>query len=116
MTTKVTYVKLFNPQLLTTTAQLIYQLQTVPASLEFRGGRVRIVNVTGSAISFTLFAVPNGVSGLPNSTIFAANVPVASGLFFDIDVPVLSIGDALWAQCNTASAAVIQFMNGVLIQ
>src|ERR1700722_7330513 len=108
MTTRVTYQKLFNPQLLGTSASLIYQLAATPASLELRGARLRFVNITGSAVTFTVYAVPNGTSVNANNS-FATNVSVPAGSFFDIDVPVISFGDALWALSNTASAVVIQF-------
>lgn len=115
MTTRVIYQKLFNPQLLGTTAALIYQLAATPASLELRGARLRFVNITGAAVTFTVYAVPNGNTVNANNS-FATNVSVAAGSFFDIDVPVLGFGDALWALSGTASAMVLQFMNGTLIQ
>jgi hypothetical protein len=116
MTTTVKYVKLFNPQLLGTAAQLIYQLALTPASLQLRGARIRFTNTSGSAVAFDAYAVPNGVSGAANNNAFALNVSVAAGAFFDIDVPILSIGDAIWANAAVASVMNVQIMNGVLIQ
>lgn len=115
MTTRVIYQKLFNPQLVGTTAQLIYQLASQPQSLELRGARLRFVNTGGSTITFTAYAVPNG-STPQTVNEFAANIPITTGQFFDIDTPVLSIGDAIWALASTGGVMVCQFMNGVLIQ
>jgi hypothetical protein len=115
MTTRVIYQKIFNPQLLGASAQLIYQLAATPASLELRGARIRFINTSGTTANFTAYAVPNGTTPMSNNQ-FAANVPVAAGLFFDIDVPILSFGDAIWASCATGSVMVCQFMNGILVQ
>lgn len=115
MTTRVIYQKLFNPQLMGTAPQLIYQLASSPQSLELRGARLRFVNTSGSTITFTAYAVPNG-STPQTINEFAANISILTGQFYDIDVPVLSIGDAIWAQSNTGSVCVCQFLNGLLIQ
>ena len=115
MTTRVTYSKLFNPQLLGTAAQLIYQLAAQPASLELRGARIRFVNISGSSVTFNAYAVPNGNS-VAAVNAFALNISVPAGTFYDIDIPTLSIGDAIWASCSVASAMNVQMLNGVLIQ
>ena len=115
MTTRVTYSKLFNPQLLGTTAQLIYQLASSPASLELRGARIRFVNITGASATFDAYAVPNGTSVAPVNA-FALNIAVPAGSFYDIDVPTLSIGDAIWASSSVASGMNVQMLNGVLLQ
>ena len=108
-----TYVRLFAPQFLAAGAPQIYQVPASPASTLLRNGRVRMVNtLTTGAVAVSLFAA-NGTSSGAATTLVSAQ-GIAPNTAMEVDLPLMSAGDTLYAGATSASAVTILSMNGVL--
>jgi hypothetical protein len=63
---------------------------------------------TPVTITINVYAVPNGQAAGQNSLIYS-QVPITPGDTYIVDTErmILDAGDAIWAECDTAGAAVM---------
>lgn len=109
----ISYVKLFQPTLLTTSDATIYTVPTVPATSLLRNARVRLTNFTTTATTGRVHAVPNGGSiGTTNAFFYEVTIPAND--YVDVDVPIMAAGDTIQARAGTASSVNIQATAGGL--
>lgn len=108
------FVKLFQPTALGTTAVSIYAVPAAPATTLLRNGRVRLNNEATSAQAVSLYAVPAGSTTATTTNSFLPSVSIAANASLEVDVPQLGAGDAIYAVCGVAAAVNIQSMDGVL--
>lgn len=107
----ISYQKFFEPQTLTVSAAVIYQVPVSPASNLFRGGRVRLTNSTALPKTARLHAVPaGGAVADVNAFFFDQTVPAFG--YVDVDVPILAAGDAIQALASVTPGVGIQAMTG----
>ena len=106
----ITYQKLFEPLALTGAPVTIFTV-IGPSTTLLRGGRVRVVNTTGTPATVTIYAVPLAGSGGTTNVAASAKV-VGANDFMDIDLPIMKLGDFLQAFSGTASALTLQPMAG----
>ncbi len=106
----ITYTKLFEPTLISTSATEYYE---VPAGNTLRAGRVRITNVTGTAATVSINAIPAAGSNADSNAVVKA-YSIAANDFKDFDLPIMKAGDTLEALAGTASALTIHAIDGVL--
>lgn len=109
----ISYAKFFAPTILGTSAGTLYTVPLTPAATLFRGGRIRLSNITGSPASATLYAVPNGGSASTTNA-FVSSVTVPANGYIDTDVPIMAAGDFIQGLAGTASAINAQAIFGGL--
>lgn len=110
----ITYKKQFQPVQLGTSIATIFTNDTTPTNVLLRGARIRLTNVTGSAVSAQLNVVPNAGAASATNQITSTNFSVAANGWQDIDLPVMAAGDFLQGLAGTASAISVHFINGGL--
>lgn len=110
----VTYKKFFEPVQLGTSLATLFTVDSLPATVLLRGGRVRITNTTGAAVAAELDAVPSGGSASATTQIVPTNFTVGANSWIDVDLPVMKAGDFLQGKAGSASAISVQFMGGGL--
>lgn len=110
----ITYKKQFQPVQLGTGLATIFTNDTTPTNVLLRGARIRLTNVTGTAVSVQLNAVPNGGSAAAANQITSTNFSVGANNFQDIDLPVMAAGDFLQGLAGVANAISVHFINGGL--
>lgn len=107
------FLKLFEPTLLVTSAAAIYNVPASPVTTLLRNGRVRLSNQATTAIGVGLYAVPaSGATSATNN--FLPAVSIAPNAAIEVDVPQLAAGDAIWGYATVSSSVNIQAMDGVL--
>lgn len=89
---------------------------TVPSSpltTLLRGGRIRLVNTTGAAVTATLYAVPSaGTAAAGNAFISAKSI--AANDYLDVDVPIMPAGATLQALASAATSITAHMVGGGL--
>lgn len=108
------FIKLFPPTQLGTSAASIYNVPAAPATTLLRNGRVRLTNEATSAAACSLYAVPAGTTTATTTNAFLPGVSIAPNQSLEVDVPQLRAGDAIYAVCGVAAAVNAQAMDGVL--
>lgn len=107
----ITYQKIFEPTVLTTSAVTIFTVPATPATTLFRGGRVRFTNTNTVAVSVTAYAVPlAGSASAGNAITNAQSIP--PNISVDIDVPLMKAGDFFQALAGTATSITIHCIAG----
>jgi hypothetical protein len=109
----ISFVPLFSPTVLTTSAAIIYTVPTTPSTNLLRGGRIRATNTTGTAATITLYAVPNaGTAAAGNAFMSVYTVPAND--YVDTDVPLLPVGASIQGLASTGTAITMTAINGAL--
>lgn len=108
------FVKLFAPVALGTTAVAIYTVPAAPTTTLLRNGRLRLSNQATTASAATLYAVPSGSTTATTTNSFLPAVSISPNASLEVDVPQLAAGDAIYALCGVANAVNAQAMDGVL--
>ena len=108
------FVKLFQPTELATSAASIYAVPSAPTTTLLRNGRLRLSNEATTAAAVSLYAVPSGTTTATTTNSFLPSVSIAPNNSLEVDVPQLSAGDAIYAVCGVANAVNAQAMDGVL--
>ena len=89
---------------------------TVPSSpltTLLRGGRIRLVNTTGAAVTATLYAVPSaGTAAAGNAFVSAKSI--AANDYLDVDVPIMPAGATLQALASSATSITAHMVGGGL--
>jgi len=89
---------------------------TVPSSpltTLLRGGRIRLVNTTGAAVTATLYAVPSaGTAAAGNAFVSAKSI--AANDYLDVDVPIMPAGATLQALASAATSITAHMVGGGL--
>ena len=109
-----TFIKLFQPVALGTTAVSIYAVPAAPTTTLLRNGRLRLSNEATSAAAVSLYAVPSGTTTATTTNSFLPSVSIAANAALEVDVPQLAAGDAIYAVCGVVNAVNAQAMDGVL--
>jgi len=108
------FVKLFQPTALATTAASIYQVPAAPATTLLRNGRVRLSNEASTSVSVSLYAVPAGATTATTTNSFLPAVSIAPNAALEVDVPQLGAGDSIYAVAGVVASINAQAMDGVL--
>lgn len=108
------FVKLFQPTALGTSAASIYQVPTAPNTSLLRNGRLRLTNNATSAQAVSLYAVPSGATTATTTNAFLPAVSIAANQALEVDVPQLAAGDSIYAVCGVVATVNAQAMDGVL--
>lgn len=108
------FVKLFQPVALATSAAAIYTVPASPTTTLLRNGRVRLTNEATSAVAASLYAVPSGATTATTTNAFLPGVSIGANSSLEVDVPQLAAGDAIYAVCGVANSVNAQAMDGVL--
>ena len=108
-----TFVKLFQPALLATSAAAIYTVPSAPTTMLLRNGRVRLTNNATTAVAATLYAVP-AAGAASNTNTFFPYRSIAPQDYIDVDVPQMAAGDAIHGLASAATSIAISAMDGVL--
>lgn len=86
--------QLFTPQVLPTSAAVLYTVPATPATTVLKNGRVRLTNTTAGAIAVTLHsAAAADATAAGNAFLFG--VSIAAGVSLDVDLPTMRAGDTL---------------------
>ena len=108
-----TFIRLFAPTVLTTSAATLYTCPASPVTSVLKNGRVRFTNTTAGAISVTAYAVPvAGSAAAGNCFLNAESISPNSHL--DVDIPTLSTGDFLQALASANTSITATEVGGVL--
>jgi hypothetical protein len=110
----ITYQKFFQPVQLGTALATIYTAPSQPVGVLLRGGRVRLTNTTGSAVSAQLNAVPAGGTAGAGNQLVPTNYTVPANGWIDIDLPIMAAGDILQGLAGVANAITVHAMAGGL--
>jgi hypothetical protein len=109
----IAYSKFFAPTVLGLAAATLATVPAQPTTTLLRGGRIRLVNTTGTAATATLYAVPvGGAAGAGN--IFVPAKTIAANDYLDVDVPIMAAGDFIQGLAGTASAITAHMIAGSL--
>lgn len=109
----ITYRKIFEPVQLGTALATIFTVDiALPAGSFLRGGRVRLVNTSGTAVAVELDAVPSGGSAGVSNMLFPTSKTVPASDYVDVDLPTMKPGDFLQGKAGTASVITVHFMAG----
>lgn len=107
----ISYSKLFEPAVLTTSAATLFIVATTPTTNLLRGGRVRFTNTTASAVAVTAYAVPlSGSAANGNSFLVAKSI--GANDYLDVDLPAMKAGDFLQALASAATSVTAHFIAG----
>lgn len=109
----ITFLQLFAPTQVASTADTIYTVPSTPATTILRNARVRFSNTTASAVTIKAWAVPNGGSAV-DSTVSLPVTSIAANAYLDVDIPVLSAGGTFRAQAGAASSVTVANLDGFL--
>lgn len=109
----ITYSSFFAPTVLGTSAGTLLTVPTSPAGSLLRGGRVRLTNTTGAAVTVTLYAVPAaGTAAAANA--FVSGKSINANDFLDVDVPIMPAGAILEGLASAATAITAHMISGGL--
>lgn len=107
----ISYTNFMAPTVLGLAAATLVTVPSTPASTLLRGGRIRLTNTTGSAVSVTLYSVPSGGSaGVGNAFLSAKSV--AASDYLDVDVPIMPAGSLIQGLAGTATAITAHMLSG----
>lgn len=109
----ITYLAFFAPVQLAAAAGVLYTVPASPAATLLRGGRIRLTNVTGGAVTVTLYAVPNAGTPLAANAFVSAK-SIAANDFLDVDVPILPAGSTLQGLASAATSVTAHMVGGAL--
>lgn len=110
----ISYLKFFQPTVLTAALVTIYTVPTTPASNLLRGARVRLTNTTTTPKTARVHAVPAaGAAADGNAFFFDQTVP--ANAYVDIDVPIMAAGDFIQALASATPGVNIQAITGGVV-
>lgn len=109
----ISYAKLFQPTVLTTSLVTIYTVPVQPASSLLRTARVRLTNTTALAKTARLHAVPVAGAALQDNAFFFDQTVPANN-YVDVDVPLMAAGDVIQALASATPGVNIQAITGAI--
>ena len=109
----ITYSAFFVPTVLGVAASTLATVPVSPVGTLLRGGRVRLTNTTGAAVTATLYAVPAaGTAGAANAFLSAKSINAND--FLDVDVPIMPAGAMLEGLASAAASITAHMISGGL--
>lgn len=108
----ITYASFFGPTVLgITAATLGSPVPSTPTATLLRGGRIRLTNTTGAAVTATLYAVPfAGSAGVGNAFVSAKSINAND--YLDVDVPIMPAGSFIQALASAAASITAHMISG----
>jgi hypothetical protein len=107
----ITYSKLFEPTVLTTSAATLFTVGATPTTNLLRGGRVRFTNTTAGAVTVTAHAVPLAGSAADGNAILKAK-SIAANDYLDVDLPMMKAGDFFQALAGAGASITAHLIAG----
>lgn len=107
----ISYSKLFEPTVLTTSAATLFTVGATPTSNLLRGGRVRFTNTTAGAVTVTAHCIAAAGSAADGNAIIKAK-SIAANDYLDIDLPAMKAGDFLQALASAATSITAHYITG----
>jgi len=110
-----TYSTFFSPTVLGTAASVLVTVPTSPTTTLLRGGRMRLTNTTGGAVTVTVYAVPYVApyGGVPaDGNAFLKAKSIAANDYLDVDVPIMGPGATLQALASAGSSITAHMLAG----
>lgn len=109
----ISYNQFFAPTQLGTTAAVLLTVPEAPTTTLLRGGRVRLTNTTGAAVTATLHAVPSaGTPSAANAIVFAKSI--GANDYLDVDLPIMPAGATLQGLAGAATSLTVHMLGGSL--
>lgn len=109
----ITYSSFFAPTVLGAAAATLYTVPATPTTNLLRGGRMRLTNTTGSAVTATLYAVPfSGTAGVGNAFVSAKSI--AANDYLDVDVPIMPASAFIQGLAGAATSITAHMISGGL--
>ena len=109
----ISYSQFMAPTVLGAAAATLFSIPVLPATNLLRGGRIRLTNTTGAAVTATLYGVPMaGVAGAGNA--FLSGKSIAANDYLDVDVPMLVSGGSVSALAGVAASITAHMVSGSL--
>ena len=109
----ISYIQFMPATVLTTVVSTLFTLPTLPASTLLRGGRIRLTNTTGTAVTATLYAVPlAGTAAAGN--VFYPGKSIPANDFIDVDMPLIGPGGFVQALAGAATSITAHMISGSL--
>lgn len=99
------------PTVLGTSAATMFTVPSLPATTLLRGGRMRLTNTTGVAVTATAHAVPSAGSAVDGNA-FVKGKSIAANDYLDIDVPIMGAGATLQALAGAATSVTAHMLGG----
>lgn len=109
----ISYSAFFEPTVLTTSAAVLATVPASPSATLLRGGRVRLVNTTGAAVTATLYAVPSDGSPVAGNAFLSAK-SIAANDYLDVDVPIMPAGSTLQGLASAGTSITAHMLAGSL--
>lgn len=107
----ISYLKFFQPTVLTTSLVTLFTVPVTPASSLLRSCRLRLTNTSTTAKSARLYAVPaSGAAADGNAFYFDQTVTPNS--YMDVDVPIMAAGDFIQGLASATPGLNIQAIAG----
>jgi len=105
------YSNFMAPTVLTTSAADLVTVAATPTTNLLRGGRMRLTNTTGGAVTATLYAVPAaGTASDANAFIKAKSI--AANDYLDGDVPIMPAGSKVQGLAGAATSITAHMLSG----
>lgn len=111
----VTYKKLFEPTILTTSAATVFTLNAAAGattSTILENLVIRCVNYTGSPVTVSGYAIASGGSA-SDDEYFAAGVTVPANDYILLTVPVMAFGGFIQMLCSAATSVTVHHESGL---
>ena len=109
----ISYSNFFAPTVLGTSAGTLATIPAQPTTTLLRGGRIRLTNTTGGAVTATLYAVPDAGSPAAGNA-FVSGKSVAANDFLDVDVPIMPAGSTIQGLAGAAASITAHMISGSL--
>lgn len=107
----ISYSNFFSPTVLDAVAAPLFTVPTTPTATLLRGGRIRLTNTTGAAVSASLYSVPPGESALAGNA-FANDKSVPANDSIEVDIPIMPAGASLQAKAGAVSSITAHMISG----
>jgi hypothetical protein len=109
----ISYSNFFAPTVLGVAAATLFTVPTSPSTTLLRGGRIRLTNTTGGAVTVTLYAVPlAGAAAAGNA--FVSGKSIAANDYLDVDVPLMAAGGFVQGLAGAATSITAHMLAGSL--
>lgn len=107
----ISYSSFMAPTVLTTSAADLVTVAGTPTTSLLRGGRMRLTNTTGAAVTATLYAVPAAGAAADGNAFLKAK-SIAANDFLDIDLPIMPAGSKVQGLAGAAASITAHMLNG----
>lgn len=108
-----TFLQLFTPKVLTTSAATIYTLPASPTTNFIGNGRIRFTNVTAGAITVNAWAIPAAGSAADGNA-FMKTESIPANSHVDVDLPQMIAGDFIQALASAGTSITVHAISGII--